>query len=304
MTEFPLFEAATRLIQFLRTPQQFPACRFRAAARFEPRGVRLEDGLDEARVRKLEPLGGAAFFVSHEIALLKRADGRLGNRRGRALADHAHAEARAVARDERLAEPAAELPLGNVGGLPRGLEGFVVVVGKCGGDFARGVEMRLRDREPLGGFSIRAGHYFLFEISRKLVPQIAADDLELHGLDEFAEHLGATVATAHAEQIADKFFGDAFFITHAEVLHRPRDRRKRRRFAQAFEPFADAQPARKFSGERLEPRDEFLAQCEDDFQLGMFRQRLAHLRKEIVAFLPPRFVAGEDFLELIEDEDG
>ena len=165
--------------------------------------VRRSDRVDQAVMRELVPLRARAKLGVDDVPPLELVEGL---REALPVLD-VDGAAGADRGDEVLLEPRAQTPFAHAPGGRGGMHRLVVELPEHGVDVAEGLDIRLGDDRG---------------VARQALPEAAADDLQLHRLDEAAADVTAR-AHAHRQQSVDETGGDARRERATRSLERPFD---------------------------------------------------------------------------------
>jgi hypothetical protein len=126
--------------------------------------------------------------------------------------------------------------------------------------------------------------------------------LKLHRFDVFAANRVRFVAKVHLQQIADKFFGDAWREAKPRACQRFGHRLQRSRFAQPLETKTRSQFLGKDRRVRGQLGDVLFAHSKNNPQQPILAKRIAHLLKKAPPITGSLGIKCEEFLKLIENE--
>ncbi len=239
---------------------------------------------------QLEPGAAGAQLGAQQEAILQQANDLVGDAAGlfHALVDDA---ARAGLCDKLAVDPCSQLTLRHrcAGLSQHGRQRVAIEAGE------RLVHVSDRIQVGVGN---RAGRPVL-----DVLPKLVAHHLQLHRLDVLPRRGALLARHAHLAQVVDQAFGRARGEWPAAQLGRPADRLQGRGDGHPLHVETRAQPVEYQVGVRVQRGHVILAQGQNHPQARVVQERLVQLAKKLRALGPAVRVAGDQLLELIDDQD-
>ena len=229
--------------------------------------VRLADRLDQPVVRELESARQALLLAAQEVLALELQDRGVRNS-SRLGGSEELAVSRPDRRDEAVLELSSQLRFADTGRRCRRHDGLRVVTREHFVDVAEALQVMLVDHVDIRG-------------QRR--PEVVADDLEMHGLDELALHLDGLAAAcvdAKLAEVRDELIRDPGGEAPPSRLERAR------RGPQGSVSTEPLEPKARYPREEveigIEVRQVVLSEREHDVKVWVVLQRLRQLLEELL----------------------